>query len=155
MWIRQLPLYSMDCDCVLCFRYYRGLVIGTLAEPTVYFDTTDLKDFITLIALVQGYIYQVENKKFRYLWNFENSDFIESKWKILEGVLCMFFNFHYLKETLFLFYFWLIVLQTAMVEMAPPQMSPLKWPHKNSPSITWPLSKLSQNIIIFSVFFHI
>ena len=57
MWIRHLPLYSMDCDCVLCFRYYGGLVIGTLAEPTVYFDTTDLKDFITLIALVQGYIY--------------------------------------------------------------------------------------------------
>ena len=134
MWIRQLPLYSMDCDCVLCFRYYRGLVIGTLAEPTVYFDTTDLKDFITLIALVQGYIYQVENKKFRYLWNFENSDFIESKWKILEGVLCMFFNFHYLKETLFLFYFWLIVLQTAMVEMAP-----LRCPLSNGPTKIAPL----------------
>ena len=92
MWIRHLPLYSMDCDCVLCFRYYRGLVIGTLAEPTVYFDTTDLKDFITLIALVQGYIYQVENKKFRYLRNIEKTDFIESEWKILVGV-CMCFEF--------------------------------------------------------------
>ena len=42
-----------------------------------------------------------------------------------------FFNFHYLKETLFWFYVWLIVLQTAMVEMAPPsdvpsQMAPQK-----------------------------
>ena len=131
MWIRQLLLYSMDCDCVLCFRYYGGLVIGTLAEPTVYFNTTGLKDFIPLIALLQGQIYQVENKKFRYLWNFEKYDFIESEWKNLEGVLYVFFNFHYLKEILFLFYFWLIVLQIAMVEMAPPQMSPLKWPHKN------------------------
>ena len=44
----------------------------------------------------------------------------------------IFFDFYYLKETLFLFYFWLIVLQIAMVEMAPPQMAPLKWHKKNN-----------------------
>ena len=74
----------------------------------MYFDPSDLKDVIQLIAQMQ--ICQVENKKFRYLWNFKKSGFIESEWKILEGVLYVLFNFHYLKETLFMFYFWLIVL---------------------------------------------
>ena len=51
--------YSTDCHCSLCYRYYRGLVMGTLAGPTRYIDPTNLKDFILLMALVQGLICQV------------------------------------------------------------------------------------------------